>query len=84
MLSPGCFVLVVKVDNTNNGSYKIRRTSTTNEYILTGKSDQPFENLAELIDFYKTNDGLVTLLQKPVLRIREEQRERDKWEIDKR
>ena len=83
LLFQGCFVLVVKTDKTNNGSYKIRRMSNSNEYTISGKSDENFGSLAKLISFYKTNNSLKILLQIPVSRIREAQRERDKWEIGK-
>ena len=59
-------------------NYKIQKTEPRTYFITESKS---FTSVEALIDFYQNNDGLKMRLRNPVLREKEEERERDQWEI---
>ena len=67
-------------NNRNLLNYKIQRTDY-GSYFITERST--FETVEKLIHFYQDNDGLKTRLKTPILREKEEGRERDQWEVRK-
>ena len=72
-------VLSIKGNNDKSFHYKIRRNNQQKFYI----QDRPtFDNVDELIKHYRDHDDLEMRLQTPILRERNEERERDEWEID--
>ena len=76
------FVLVIR-GNTPQGernlfNYKIQKTEY-GSFFITEKTT--FETVSQLIEYYQNNDGLKVRLNNPIVRVKEEGRERDQWEI---
>jgi len=81
------FVLVIRGESeqgngkAQNLNYKIQKSEESGCFFIT--PSHMFESVEELVDFYKKNDGLKMRLRDPVLREKQEGRERDQWEIDR-